>query len=84
MHVSIYAGVLRGRSSDGLLGMQPVIYSGESRAFKSAITLDTVKVATHRQRDGGLSRPWGICMLAQRCCQICCCIGCMLKQTIFA
>jgi hypothetical protein len=39
------AGVLCSRSSSGLLGMQPVIiYSGDSVAFKPAITLDTIKV----------------------------------------
>uniref|UniRef100_A0A383VN65 ApaG domain-containing protein n=1 Tax=Tetradesmus obliquus TaxID=3088 RepID=A0A383VN65_TETOB len=43
--VTELSGVLRSRSSSMLLGMQPVIYSGDSVAFKSAIILDNIKVA---------------------------------------
>lgn len=41
--VTELSGALRSRSSSMLLGMQPVIYSGDSVAFKSAITLDNIK-----------------------------------------
>lgn len=60
-----------------LLGMQPVIYSGDSVAFKSAITLDNIKVRRYEDVPNRSVASCS-CLLAQ-CCSVCAAAAAVLR-----